>query len=121
MAGVRKQLRRGDLDGVEVLNDTLKDLYLRIETLEARLLPIISQKFKTKDPIESSFPLTFASPVNNPAFVHVRIQNVSIPRARIIEATGADWAYSRGSIVINYISGLEVGTTYQMTVEVRGG
>ncbi len=140
MAGRRDQFRDGELATPQMaaksLNRTLMDIYFRLEALERRRTAdslIVSsstttpsttnpyihvEAFTTGATVEGSFPRTFSCSAQPTAVKVGKAVNVTDGTALFYEAVAIDWSWAAGVFSIRYLSGLDVTTSYQVTLEI---
>lgn len=75
---------------------------------------------ETESPIESTFPVYVdLSPARPIGRLHVtRVKNLTSPEAQQYEAVWCNWASTVTGFRLDYISGLEPATAYELRLEV---
>ena len=102
------------------LNDIVIPLKAVIRYCQNRVLVTIP--FTTGDLLEEHYPVTVQVDVASVVGVSVvKVVDVANPAAVRYEATdAASWTSEGGTLSINYFTGLEVLTRYDITLEVLG-
>lgn len=110
--------RVSDPELQRAIDSILTPLKSAIRYLQNRVL--VTTRFTTGATLELNYPVTIEVPLASIAGVSVvKVEDISNPRAvRYESVDAAAWTSDGGTLTINFFTGLEVGTSYNITLEV---